>query len=539
MKMKKTNIFLASLLVLTLGSTSCSDSFLELEPLTGQSEANFYKSEEDAFLAITSVYDAYSFQNWQFPAMCGDIASDDAFCGASGIGDMAQWHEIERCNMTSENAAALALWERCYIGNYRANLYLSKQDGITFTTPGLKERMNGEALFIRAVMYWDLVRHFGWVPIITTVLPNVEAYKSVPQSTPSAVYAQIMSDLDAAIAGLPETVPANEGGRVTKAAAQALMARIFLYHAGLAADPEYAKMELSGNITTASGKVIDKAYVVAGLEEIIASGNYALLAKYADVFSWDVENNAESILEIQYNSTNLSGWDNGTKFNGNFMCNQLAPRGVVAGGYNGQFASGWSLGVTTWSLYNQFSNSDKRKNVTVWNTVDHPNDFAPGFMNTSMFNYKYAGRAGYSSTAEYELNYKKNFIDIRYADVLLMAAELQMDTKGLAYVNLVRARAGLAPVTAVDIDVIYQERRLEFGGEGLRKWDLFRRGLTYAVDHINASFAVGTLEGIPADAKNLADFAGVTFKKDYLGLWPIPGSEIRKANAGVLKQYVY
>lgn len=178
------NIKLNLLVVLALLLGSCSDEFLELEPKTGQVEANYYKNEAQAFLAVTAVYDAYAVQNWQFIPTMSDIYSDDAFCGGSDVTDMAQWQDMEMFKMEPENNSSADLWNRCYAGVYRANLYLQKQEGVEWKTEGLKERLEAEVLFLRAYLYFDLVRHYGSVPIITEVLPSVEDYKNLPQNTP-------------------------------------------------------------------------------------------------------------------------------------------------------------------------------------------------------------------------------------------------------------------------------------------------------------------------------------------------------------------
>ena len=166
--MKRNLLYAATLVALGLAGSSCSKSFLELEPKTGQVEANYYKTEEQALLALTAVYDAYSVQNWQFVPTMSDIYSDDAFCGGSNANDMSQFQEIEMFNMTPENNAANDLWNRCYSGIYRANLFLQKQDGIDWKTDGLKERMEAEALFLRAYFYWELFLRYGPVPLVTT-----------------------------------------------------------------------------------------------------------------------------------------------------------------------------------------------------------------------------------------------------------------------------------------------------------------------------------------------------------------------------------
>ncbi len=120
--MKRSLIYIAVSLAIIIAGNSCSKDFLELEPMTGQTEANYYKTETQAFLALTAVYDAYSVQNWQFVPVMSDIYSDDAFCGGSDASDMSQWQDMESFKMEPENNSSSDLWNRCYAGIYRANL---------------------------------------------------------------------------------------------------------------------------------------------------------------------------------------------------------------------------------------------------------------------------------------------------------------------------------------------------------------------------------------------------------------------------------
>ena len=527
--MKKNIIYVTSILALLFGSISCSDSFLELEPKTGQVEANYYKTEDQALLALTAVYDAYSVQNWQFVPTMSDIFSDDAFCGGANVNDMSQWQEMEMFKMTPENNSSSDLWNRCYSGIYRANLYLQKQAGIEWETEGLQSRFEAETLFLRAYFYWDLVRHYGFVPLITEVLPSVEDYKTIPQSTPAEIFTQIATDLLKAIPALPVEISTDEKGRVSKAAAQALLARIYLYHEGFA-KPVMGVPALSDGTTT-----IDKAYVQAALEQIIASNQYILLPNYTDLWDWSKQNSREAILEIQYSEKAKSGDWGGWNINGNFSSVWISVRNPEG---DASIFPGWSFAQPTWSLANEFEPGDPRKDATIYNADVLMTKYTKAFMNTGFFNRKYMAQSAYiGSGGDQAHNFPKNFIDIRYAEVLLMAAELFLTdnpSKALGYFNQVRTRslgAGAA-LTSLTLDNIYHERRVEFGGEGVRKWDLLRRGQAYAAARINASFTVPS--GIP----NPADFAIRTYNPNTWGMFPIPASEIRNTNEGVLKQMV-
>lgn len=467
------------LIGITVALQSCVDDFLELEPKTSLLEANAYKTEHDAYLAMTAVYDAQHVNNWNFVPLQSDIFSDDAYTGGEPGGGMGQWQDQETSLLDAENSAARDLWNRCYSGIYRANFYFYKEDGIEWKDQALRNRMHAEVLMLRAYFYWDLVRHFGWVPIIESYLPEPESYKSIPQSTPDKVYELIVRDLLAAIPNLPETVPPGELGRVTQDVAEVLLARIFLFHEG------FAKPVMGLGDLTDGTTLIDKAYVRTAMENIIVSNRYSLLTNYDDVFDWANENNAESIFEWQYSEKAISSDWGGWNINGNFASVFYGIRDPQG---DPDILNGWSFGTVTWSLFNEFESGDPRLNTTIYSASDSLTGYTRGFQNTGYFQYKYMPRAAFDPTAnggERDHNWPINFKDMRYAEVLLIAAELFMDNdnvKATGYLNEVRTRS-LGPgaaLASINIDDIYHERRVELAGEGHRKWDLLRRGLSYA-----------------------------------------------------------
>ncbi|HEY4785504.1 MAG TPA: RagB/SusD family nutrient uptake outer membrane protein [Bacteroidales bacterium] len=529
----KNNIIIIIAITFLVGSQGCKKDYLELEPKTSQMEANYYKTESDALFAIAAVYQTMAVHNGlEFVPITSDILSDDAFCGGSSASDMVQWHQIESSQMTAESATSSGQWSRCYSGIYRANILLSKLDQISWTDPNNKSRFEAEAKFCRAYFYWDLVRQFGWVPIFTTNLSSVDDYKGATQSTPEEVYKQIASDLLAAVKGLPASVSSAEKGRATKYAAQALLSRIYLYYQGFAKPVLGITNEWTDGTTT-----IDKSYVESALDSIILKGGYQLLTNYADVFSWENQNNAESIFELQYSEKGKCGDWSANYWNvyGNVAVIQYGIRDPQG---DNTISTGWSFATLSWSLVNEYEAGDTRKDATVYDAGTKLTNYTKAYQNTGYFNKKYMPLKAYDATVgSRELNYGKDYIDIRLPDVLLMAAEVYLTdnpAKSLDYYNRVRTRAmgDAAAKTSITLDDIYHERRVEFGGEGIRYWDLLRRGLDYTQQKIQESI------NLPSGTTNAADFQDIKFNKNTYGMYPIPASEIRSTNSGVLKQYI-
>jgi hypothetical protein len=517
---------------------ACTTDFIELTPKVSKLESNAYITENDAFLALAAVYDALSVQNWSFAPIMSDIKSDDAFCGGDASGtDMEYWQEQERFTIPLESAAAVNMWNRCYSGVYRANLFIARAEDIQWKTSGLKTRMVGEAKFLRAYFYWDLERHYGWVPIITVNLPNVEEYKSLLQSTPEEVYSQIASDLLDAEADCPASVSSSELGRITKYAAQSLMTRIYLYYQGFA-KPVFG---ITSEWKSTDGKVIDKAYIESALKAFINSGTYDLLPSYADVFDWSNDQNTkENIFSWQYAEKSKTGdWGNIWNVNGNFVVVFYGPRSGFD--LNGTAISeGWSFAVPTWNLYNEFEAGDPRKEISIFDANTGLSKYLSGYQNTGYFNAKFMPEKAYESTGggDPRFNWVINYPDIRYADILLMASEIFLTDDpafSLQCFNKVRTRAmgELAAKSSITLDDIYHERRVELSGEGHRYWDLLRRGFNYAAEKIDASF-----QNIPSGLPNEDDFAQRNFKPESWGMFPIPITEIRNGNDNTLKQFI-
>jgi hypothetical protein len=282
---------------------------------------------------------------------------------------------------------------------------------------------------------------------------------------------------------------------------------------------------------------IDKKYVESSLDSIIINGGYQLLPNYADVFSWENQNNAESIFELQYSEKGKCGDWSQDYWNvyGNVAVIQYGIRDPKG---DNTYSSGWSFATLSWSLVNEFEAGDPRKDATVYDASVKLTDYTKGYQNTGYFNKKYMPLKAYDATVgSRELNYPRNYMDIRLPDVLLMASELYLTDdpgKSLDYFNRVRTRAlgSAAAKASITLDDIYHERRVEFGGEGIRYWDLLRRGLNYTQQKIQESI------NLPTGTTNASDFQDIKFDINTYGMYPIPASEIRSTNSGDLKQFI-
>jgi len=345
-----------------------------------------------------------------------------------------------------------------------------------------KEQVIAQARFLRAYYYFELVKWFGDVPLAVDKQILFGEESSYVRSPTSEVYAQIELDLMYAADNLP--LVQTETGRVTKGAAQALLGKAYLYQE----------------------KFSEAAQT---LETVIQSGTYSLVTDYNTIFEAEGENSTESVFEVQY--TDLEG--------AGFGCLQCS-EGNVAVGFSGvrnyegpDFTSGFSFNVPVQEAYEAFDSDDPRRdiailNIDAWATATGAT-FGTGFEHTGYFNKKYIPRTrSDQALADLNLTNPNNYRSIRYADVLLMAAEANNrggidEAKAQGYLNDVRRRAfgdDLHDITATGVSLtnaIYLERRLELIGEGHRFFDLVRTGK--AVQEING-FQAGKHELFPIPA---------------------------------------
>jgi starch-binding outer membrane protein, SusD/RagB family len=509
--------FLAFLILsISILFTSCDKDFLDLKPLDQEVSTNFYKTQEQAFQALVAIYDALTYQShpgisWAPFVTVSDAMSDDAFAGGSDANDGFNWQQLNTYNIPPTNPIVHATWAKNYTGIYRANLFLEVIEDIR-ATDEFKKRTIAEAKFMRAYFYLELVRFFENVPLLTFTIKGPSEYRQ-EQNAPKEVYDQIALDLVEAIADLPETIPASENGRISKWAAQALLARTYLFYNGI----------YNGDLNAGSASV-NRAYVLQQLEDLIENSGHNLFADYSHNFRLIGEFGVESVFEISYGDS-PEWWDWGyvRGGNGNLSSQMQGPR---VGGSQ-KWNRGWSFAPVSHKLA-EFLKDDPRFAYTILTQEEIDGTLTKGFQHTGYFSKKYSSDAEHWGVGgQFELNRTSNHRVIRFSDVLLMAAELDSPQKQ-QYLDRVRSRVGLPSVPAT-LENIFNERRLELSLEGIRYYDVLRRGIDYA----NQQFTYSGIRGPNYEGDQ--QIFDATFNPATKGFMPIPQTEI-DLSAGAFRQ---
>ncbi|KQC33373.1 hypothetical protein AAU57_08645 [Nonlabens sp. YIK11] len=427
----KINSYICALLSAFL-LTACSDDFIDKEPITQISTGNLYQTQEDAEAVLISCYDGLQPDSYYGFDMLvyGDVRSDNCFAG----GDNAANFQIDNFNVNPTNAIITRSFSQMYSAINRANTVLNRveqMDEALFDT-GRKEGILGEALFLRGLHYFNLVRLFGDVPLVTTETTSLDpAQLNVSRTAQQEVYNQIITDLLEAQSLLPD-VPVDPE-RAAKGAAEALLSKVYL-------------------------TLEDYPNVDVWTEAVMRRG-YGLQTRFDNLFNQENKFNNEVIFAVRY----LGDTE------GNVFPELVLPTPEASFDFI-------KFNTPTPNSINQFQGGDSRA--------------ASSFVqrNGESFLYKWRNGEAFQS-ADYT-------IVLRYADVLLMRAEAlnQINRTGDAIdlLNRVRLRAGLPnyggqtdPVS-VD-DAIFQERRLEFMYEGHRWFDLKRKGFAAVTEALDES----------------------------------------------------
>ncbi len=466
-------------LIATLSVTACQEKFIDLAPISSASTATFFKTQSDMITAINGAY-ATLQAGGQYGDyyILGEIPSDNSTPALSG--SVTDQDEFDKFYIRTTNPVLLARWNDGYRGIYRTNTVIDRIGAVAMNE-ALKARITGEAKFLRALMYFNLVRVFGDVPLVLKEITDPAEGYDYERAPASAVYTQIVKDLSEAQQALPESYSGTDVGRATRGAAKALLGKVYL------TNKQYAE-------------------AAAVLKEVIDSGIYDLLPTYAAVFNPANKNSKESIFAVQYKKGLVPR--EGSGFGNSFAPTNSANAVIqFGGGGNNQ---------PTKDIELAYEPGDQRKGVSL----------ATGYTN--------------AQGNRVEAYYVKKFLDapvvngdsddnwpvLRYADVLLMYAEVLNETgqttQALPFLNRVRTRAGLAPATVTsqaDMRLaIEQERRVELAFEGHRWFDLVRTGRALPILQAKAA-AIGIKTNLTAN--NL--------------IWPIPQSQI-DINPSKIKQ---
>ncbi|WP_138991740.1 RagB/SusD family nutrient uptake outer membrane protein [Larkinella sp. C7] len=435
----KTNTLL---LVVALLATAC-ESQLDLSPVTNLTNATYYKTADDAKAALGACYNAIG----NLDPNLDITTTDDAIPFLTGDANRPL---LWRYDITPANTF-VSLYSPAYRGINRSNTVIDRLPGIAMDET-LKKRYIAEAKFLRALHYFNLVRLYGDVPLVTKETTSLEGLE-LPRSPANDIYALIEADLKEAESILPVTYPASESGRATQGAAKGMLAKLYLWRAG----------------TTAGSPFWTQAATKA--KEVIDQGVYALYDNYADAFALTARGGKENIFEVQY-LTDVRGHNIGRGFG--VRAALIYPSG------------GAGIARVSASLFNAYSANDKRKPVTfitsyVYNGVTTNLSITDPDPTKAVSFQKL-----WDKTAKTNGGEGTSIPILRYSDVLLMQAEALNEVnngptaEAYAAINKVRIRAGLTALTGLNYqqfkEAVLLERRLELTFENNRRFDLIRTG---------------------------------------------------------------
>lgn len=440
---------------LTVALTGCTKDFLNVVPETLLSSVTFFKTEADFQQAVNGAYvpfrQMYNERAWVLEEMHSDNTyyARNTLYGAVDPTENVADFAVPTANGVTANDNVLVQYRLNYVIISRANQILSLIDGITFSSDAVKNNVKGQALFLRAFAYFDLVRLFGKVPLHLVPITGRED-AALPLSTTEQIYAQIEKDALAASTALPDK-KTQEPGRVTSGTAKTLLANLYL------TQKKWAQVETQA-------------------KDVVTSTQYSLMRDYNDAFSYTStnKNNQESIFEIQY-------MEGSAGYNGNqiyrFLPSPISAAEIapITGTSNPQPTSQESNNIPTPDLIAAYEAGDKRKDISIGKVV------LSGSLR-AVKEYPYIKK--YARTHSLNQNTGQNWPVYRYAEVLLFMAEALNEqgktAEAATYMNQVRDRAGLAATKAssqTDMrEAIFKERRVELAFENKRWFDLTRTG---------------------------------------------------------------
>ncbi|MDA0783690.1 MAG: RagB/SusD family nutrient uptake outer membrane protein [Bacteroidetes bacterium] len=453
--MKKTILITFVCGLLLLPTYSCK-KFLDVDPAYTQDADNFFNTPVDYQRALTGAYDL--MQGSFMSVWIGEIASDNTIAGGESVTDTKGLHELDDMSHGAVNQELRNVFRWNYAGITRVNFIMENKNKIDF--PG-KEGILAQASFLRAFYYFELVKFFGDVPLVVNKRLGADEVTTLDRAPKSDVYKQIELDLNYAISKLDWTVA--EKGRISKGAALAMLGKVQLYQ-----------------------DKFDEAAVT--FQTLIDQNMYSLIPNYNQLFTVANEGHQETIFDVEYTGAEGGGY-------GCLICleGNAGPGFQGIRQYKGPiYGDGNSYNLPTKNLYDAFDAGDIRRDATILD-IDafiakqaKPQDitYARGAGgHTGYYNNKYIKKEAEIGLPDNDLTSPVNYKVIRYADVLLMAAEANARksspdySKAKTYLNLVRKRVNLSDITTSGqnlVSDIWNERRLELACEGYRYFDLVR-----------------------------------------------------------------
>lgn len=485
----KRNIYIQiGIVLLTLSMGACNKELTELTPDSELTTTDYYKTAKDIDLAVLGIYSSYQSRK-PTDYILLELPTDNLYRSTYTLSAGAD--DLDNLAITSANELIATFWEATYNGIFRANSVLANIDNPSDYKAQQKEQFVGEAKFMRALFYFDMVRLYGGVPKVTTLLTRDEA-KALPKAGKEEIYDLIVSDLKDALTALPPKANMAKG-RVSNGVAAALLGKVYVY----LKDWTNAKLYL----------------------DMVSGYGYTLQTDFASLWKLENEDNAELIFAIKY----IEG-TNGHTLSTAFLPFPGKPD-IASAGLESVFPS--------WDLHQLYEAGDTRKAASItefYKTPTPANSPTIWFPHVSKYEVKHVVR---SSGIDLPV--------LRYADIILLMAEAQYGLNrpdlALDELNKIRTRAfgnTSKNYTLTDIetpeaftDKILLERRLEFAFENERWFDLVRTGrllteLTFEERGYNPSTQTALKFNLQP-------------KPNYI-LFPIPQRQIETYNPGVLIQ---
>ena len=536
--MKKFTLYSFAALALMLGTASCGDDFLSVEPSSSLPIDGYYTTESRMMESAVAAYDPMQwydyFGGWAPLSLVWDAMADDMYVGGGNTSDQSQIHLISQYKSDPRNNIDGA-WTTSYSGiNRSIRLIDNAKD--SDLSDDKKALFIAEGRAMRAWYYLVLWKTWGNIPFYEENLTSLPYLAD--QLTVDQVYEKVVVDLESVLDSevLPMKQPDEWAGRMTQAAASMIYADYVMYQKD---QSRYGK-------------------ALGYMKAIINSHKYDLVKNYNDLYALDKEWNEEIIFDVNYIAKGgKRTWGDANFTGGTVYPEMIGIDGLTikcAEGHTPEFTSGWGFGSVSKEVYDAFEDNDRRRDVAILNLDKYARaKFAEGdtvtyggrYQNTGYFLRKYLPRPGDTegSVGDAGLNHDENLHLYRYAETLLNAAELALATgDGLAqdYFDLVRERAGVASIP-VPMDNIINERRLEFVGEGKRYFDLVRSGKAATVLKAGAGVLLRTKRTYNFDKNQwegentwggqaIPERVDWTENKKYI---PIPQSEIEAAQGSI------